>query len=363
MKVPRLRQKIFFWGALANGAMAAGSIIGIKQGSDSQEEQEEANRQAAKASQQAAEEQRRHNLAMEEAARNNPGAIQTSYSALSNATGFAKDLWKTQKNNIVSAAGAGLGLAATGYLGNRLLTSIKDNDSGDNSDTKRFLAKTAVGVGTIGGSIMAAKTGMLGKAAQSFMTTGKGGSFLRGMNPIVRDEVTHKISLGKTLGKNAVNAAFIAMPTGMYMLSKKSKKDMIDNTHPEDQQKEYSILSGVTGRLSNWYGRLKTNPGEALSSAASHVGSTFGFYGQGGTKNVQEQVSELAKSGQASGNSWTKKTADWLARHKNTANLIYGAGALGVGTGIFKATESAVDIPMKKIDKHTYESTEEDDQI
>lgn len=375
MRVPRLRQKIFFLGAAANVAMIGSSVLGVSQGDDAAEQQEEANQQAAK-------EQHRHNLAMEEAAQNNPGAVQSNYSFFSNASGFAKDLWKNQKSNITAAAGMGLGLAATNYLGNRVLTSVKDHENGDDSDTKNFLAKAAVGVGTIGGGIMAAKKGLLGKKAADFMNTGQGASFLKGINPIVRDETTKKISWGGTAMKNLPNAAFIALPTAMYMMGKKSQNDMVDNTQHENQsqQTEYSVLTGITqqrnfgigsgniiGRALDstwgWMKRVKADPKGTLSSAAGHVGSFAGFYGHGGTKATQEQVSNLAELGKQSGNAYTQKAAEWMKKNPNATNVLYGVGALGVGTGITSAADFAIDTPMKAIDKHTYESTAEDNDL
>ena len=153
----KFRQKEFWIGP---ALMAATSILGLKQGADAQKEQEEANEEAAR-------EQRRHNRAMEKAAMTNPEALQKDFAApgsiLKTAGGFAKDLIGTQKGNMKSALGTATTLAGTAYLGNRLATSVKDHKENNDQGNKNLLKKAAIGARVIGGSILAAKKGGLGK--------------------------------------------------------------------------------------------------------------------------------------------------------------------------------------------------------
>lgn len=356
----------------AAGKMLAGAVTpvlvgtslwGVKQGADANKQQEEANEQAAR-------EQRRHNKAMEEAARENPGTIQKDFAAIpgsimKNATGFAKDLFRTQKGNLKHAAGLATSIAGTTYLGNRLATSIKDHQENNDEGNKNFLKKAALTTAAVGGSILAAKRGGLGKPIQNFMTTGKGGKALsalgKAVNPIVRDEAG-KISAGRTLQKNAINGIFVAMPTVSYLAQKKSASDMADNT-----QREYSVLGLVKSGLNatkQGIKSFKAHPGLSTTSGVNHVASFFGMYGNGGTGAVQKTVSNLAKAGQQSGNAWTQKTAEFLGKHKKTANLLATGGTVAVGAGVMKAGNATIEKPMRAIDNDAYKMEDkENDKI
>lgn len=366
------RQKDFFWqGAL----LAGGTLLGLKQSADGNAAQEEANEKMLR-------EQKKHNRAMEEAARKNASAAieaEKSFAALptsvlkgvkdagkalanTKAGGFAKDLLGTQKENIKKAVGTGASFAALGYGGNRLAASIKDHKENNDEGNKSFLKKAALGTAAVGGGILAAKRGLIpgkfGKTAQTFMTTGKGGSALKSLgksvNPIVRDE-TGQISKGGTLGKVGMNAIFLGMPTVSYLAQKKSQNDMIDNT-----QKEFSIMAGIKAG----FGALRNNPGRTITGGINKAASFMGFYGKGGTTAVQKTVGKLAEAGKASGNTWTQKTAEFLGKHKKTANVLAAGGTLAVGGTAMKAGSSLVDKPMKAIDKDAYKMEEpENDKI
>lgn len=364
----KFRQKEFFW---STAIMAGMSALGLKQGADANKEQEEANEAAAR-------EQRRHNKAMEEAARENPAALQKDFAApgsiLKTAGGFAKDLIGTQKGNLKNAGLTAASLAGTTYLGNRLATSVKDAKENGNEENKNFLKKAAIGAGVIGGSILAAKkTGFGSKAIQNFMTTGKGGQALnylgKAANPIVRNEAG-KVSIKGTLGKNAINAAFVAAPTISYLAKNKSAEDMADNTQKEFAAVPMSVMRGlVKGKqgmkaIKTGFNTFKSHPGQSISGGINQVGSFFGMYGKGGTQKVQNTVSELAKAGQKSGNAWTQKTADFLGKHKTTANLLATGGTLAVGTGMMKAGTAAVEKPMRVLDNDAYKmEDQENDKI
>ena len=364
---------------LANSAMIGGTVLGLKQSSDANAAQEEANEKMLR-------EQKKHNRAMEEAARENANAAieaEKSFAALptsvlrggierlrdagrtlanTKAGGFAKDLLGTQKENIKKAVGTGASFAALGYGGNRLAASVKDHKENNDEGNKSFLKKAALGTAAVGGSILAAKRGLIpgkfGKTAQTFMTTGKGGSALKSLgkavNPIVRDE-TGQISKGGTLGKVGFNAMFLGMPTVSYLAQKKSQNDMIDNT-----QKEFSIMAGIKAG----FRALHNNPGRTITGGINKAASFMGFYGKGGTTAVQNTVGKLAEAGKASGNTWTQKTAEFLGKHKKTANVLAAGGTLAVGGAAMKAGSSLVDKPMKTIDKDAYKMEEsENDKI
>lgn len=361
---------------LANSAMIGGTLLGLKQSSDANAAQEEANEKMLR-------EQKKHNRAMEEAARENANAAieaEKSFAALptsvlrggierlrdagrtlanTKAGGFAKDLLGTQKDNIKKAVGTGASFAALGYGGNRLAASIKDHKENNDEGNKSFLKKAALGTAAIGGGILAARKGLIGgKTVQNFMTTGKGGSALKSLgkavNPIVRDEAG-KISKGGTIGKVGMNAVFLGMPTVSYLAQKKSQNDMIDNT-----QKEFSIMAGIRAG----FRALHNNPGRTITGGINKAASFMGFYGKGGTTAVQNTVGKLAEAGKASGNTWTQKTAEFLGKHKKTANVLAAGGTLAVGGAAMKAGSSLVDKPMKTIDKDAYKMEEsENDKI
>lgn len=363
----KFRQKEFFWDVAIPAAMSA---LGLKQGADANKEQEEANEEAAR-------EQRRHNKVMEKAALQNPAALQKDFAApgsiLRTAGGFAKDLIGTQKGNMKNALGTAATLAGTAYLGNRLATSVKDHKENDDKGNKNFLKKAAIGAGVIGGSILAAKKGGLGKPIQNFMTTGKGGQALsslgKAVNPIVRNEAG-KVSIKGTLGKNAINAGFVAMPTISYLAQKKSEKDMTENTQKEFAAVPMSVMRGLVkgrqalGAVKKGINTFKSHPGLSMTGGLNKAASFMGFYGKGGTQNVQNTVSKLAEAGQASGNKWTQGAAKFLGEHKKTANLLATGGTLAAGAGMMKLGTAAVEKPARMLDSDAYKmEDQENDKI
>lgn len=377
----KFKQKLYFFpalvkglGGLTSGIFAGTSLWGIKQAHDANEQQEEANEIAAR-------EQKRHNKAMEEAARENPAAIQKDFgiaqSVIQNigkagkaikatkAGGFANDLIGTQKGNIKNALGWSASLAGTAYLGNRLATSIKNHDEGNDKANKNFLKKAALTAGVVGGSLLAAKKVGFGKPVQNFMTKGKA------MNPIARNKAG-KISVGGTLKKNAFNGVFVAMPTVSYLAQKKSQDDMVDNTQKEYSAVPMSVMKGLANKgrqvgktIKQGFQVFKTHPGQSISGGLNKAGQFMGMYGkESGTKGVQNTVSKLAKAGQKSGNEWTQKTAKYLGEHKTTANLLATGGALAVGGGLMKAGTAVVEKPTRLLDKEAYKmEDQENDKI
>ena len=390
------RQKEFWIGP----ALIAGStILGLKQGADANAAQEEANEEMLK-------EQKKHNRAMEEAARK-VGAIEAekSFAALPTSVlrgmvrvknagraigntqvgGLAKDFLGTQKENIKTAVGTGASFAALGYAGNRLATSVKDHKENNDEGNKSFLKKAALGTAAIGGGILAARKGLIGKKAQTFMTTGKGGNAIKSLgkavNPIVRNKETGQISKGETIGRVGINAAFLSAPTVSYLKQKKSEEDMIDNTQKEFSVIPMSVMRGIVkakqGLQAAKNSTLLKKPGQAISSGVSKAGSWIGFYGKGGTEAVQKTGQSLLEKGLArdaknGGKSLSTKIGEWVTKkdangnlvNAGKANLAAAAGTIGVGGLAMKAGSSLVDKPMRVLDKDAYKmEDQENDKI
>ena len=205
------------------------------------------------------------------------------------------------------------------------------------------------------------------------MTTGKGGQTLstigKAVNPIVKNEAG-KISVKGTLGKNAINAGFIAAPTISYLAKKKSENDMTENTQKEFAAVPMSVMRGLVkgrqamGAVKNGVNTFKSHPGLSISGGLNRAASFMGFYGKGGTKAVQNTVSKLAEAGQKSGNTWTQGTAKFLGEHKKTANLLATGGTLAAGTGMMKLGTAAVEKPARLLDNDAYKmEDQENDKI
>lgn len=254
----KYRQKKFaIPAAVIAGANIAGTAVGLagmKQSADqAKEAEEQAEEQKA-----ALDRQTKALNKIAKAAKNNPEVArqvmeqkQMSITRLfaipagmaKNVAGFAKDIWKTQKGNVGSAAKAGLGFGAMTWAGNRLTTSIKDHDEGHDEQNRSFLKKAALGTAAVGGGILAARKGAFGKGAQTFMKTGGGAKALNavktGVNPIVRDQKTGAIQGKQTALKVGMNGLFIGMPVLGYMGQRKQQQDQAAQT-----QKAYSDNDG-----------------------------------------------------------------------------------------------------------------------
>ena len=159
-----------------------------------------------------------------------------------NVTGFAKDLWKTQKKNVMKTGKVGLGFGAMTYAGNRITTSLKDHDEGNDKKNLGFLGKAALAGTTIGGTYLAAKHGMLGKTPikstiKSLDGKSVSGVVQKGMekvgravNPIQRTKEGNVDKL-----PTALNTVFVGMPVVGYLGQRKQIKDQAKQT-----EKSYS---------------------------------------------------------------------------------------------------------------------------
>ena len=157
----------------------------------------------------------------------NPGTI-------NNLKGFASDIWKTQGSNIKKAGKVSLGFGAMGYAGNRITTSLKDHDEGNDKKNLGFLGKAALTGAALGGTYMAAKKGMLGKAPikslgdKSISQAVQGGmeKVGRAVNPIkLKKDPNAKFGY-KGIGETAMNAGFVALPVAGYLGQRKQQEDM-----------------------------------------------------------------------------------------------------------------------------------------
>ena len=152
---------------------------------------------------------------------------------LNNLKGFASDIWKTQGSNIKKAGKVSLGFGAMGYAGNRITTSLKDHDEGNDKKNLGFLGKAALTGAALGGTYMAAKKGMLGKAPikslgdKSISQAVQGGmeKVGRAVNPIkLKKDPNAKFGY-KGIGETAMNAGFVALPVAGYLGQRKQQED------------------------------------------------------------------------------------------------------------------------------------------
>jgi hypothetical protein len=347
----KFKQKLYFAPAAALAAvggkaglavMGAGTGISAIQGYNANSEAEEQT-----------EEMKRHNMKMEKIAKEqvqeqkNFGAAQIM-SMVKNATeavknsqvgGFANDMYKMHGSGLKKAAGIGASFAGLGYIGNRAAQSWKDHDEGNDGKTGKALAKIAGTAAVVGGGVLAAKKGVLGKTAQNFMSKeGTGGKALsslgKAVNPIVRDDKTGAIKGKATLGKVAMNGFFAGMPVLGYAAQRGQEKEQSE-AQANYSEKEGSgigkkILSGlaVAGTVAGGvYGARKGVFGagaqKAVGNKLAQAGSFLGKYGA--TKGVGER---LIKSGSdAFGQGSAKKLADLQAN------------AFGKGTGVQMSAE------------------------
>lgn len=165
-------------------------------------------------------------------------------STMKNLGGFAKDLWKTQKKNVMKTGKIGLGFGAMTYAGNRITTSLKDHDEGNDKKNLGFLGKAALSGAALGGTYLAARKGMLGKTPIKALNGKTGSKAVQGgmekvgraINPIQRkDGKIDKLATG-------LNGLFIGMPVVGYLGQRQQIKDQTKQT-----EKAYSDDSETNG--------------------------------------------------------------------------------------------------------------------
>ena len=207
-----------------------------------------------------------------------------------NVTGFAKDLWKTQKGNVKRAGKIGLGFGAMTYAGNRITTSLKDHDEGNDEKNLGFLGKAALTGAALGGTYLAAKKGMLGKTPIKALGGKTGSQAIQGgmekvgkaINPIQRkDGKIDKLSTG-------LNATFIGMPVLGYLGQRQQIKDQAEQTekaYSDDSEtngtgkKLLKIGTGILGTagaiVAAKHGKLGAGTQRFIGNTTAHIGGTL----------------------------------------------------------------------------------------
>ena len=307
----RFRQKMFTPAALlpmlANGAMIGGTVLNLKQGADQAKEAEE----QAQKTQAALDRQTKALNKIAKEAKSNPEIAQQVVQqkqmseriklfaaipagAVKNVTGFAKDLWKTQKGNVKNAGKVGLGFGAMTYAGNRITTSLKDHDEGHDEKNLGFLGKAALTGAALGGTYLAAKKGMLGKTPIKALGGKTGSQAIQGgmekvgkaINPIQRKNgKIDKLSTG-------LNTAFVGMPVVGYLGQRQQIKDQANQT-----EKAYSDGSenGGTGKK-----LLKVGTG-ILGAAGTIALARKGKLGAGAQRFVGNATAQIGVTLKAAG--------------------------------------------------------------
>ena len=261
----RFRQKEFIAPFVAGLLTPTNLLIGgttalsLKQGADQAKEAEEQaeqtkaalDRQTKALNRIAKEAKNNPELAQQVVAQKNMSRIKLfaaiNPSTLKNISGFAKDVWKTQKGNVAGTAKIGLGFGAMGWAGNRIATSLKDNDEGRNDKNKNFLKKAALGAAGIGTAYTLARKGKLGAASKplenGFKFVGKAVNPIK-LKKVAADPNKSVLNPGKYgiggVGETALNATFVGMPVLGYLGQRKQQQDQAAQT----QERGYSDNNG-----------------------------------------------------------------------------------------------------------------------
>ena len=213
---------------------------------------------------------------------------------MKNLGGFAKDLWKTQKGNVKNAGKIGLGFGAMTYAGNRITTSLKDHDEGNDKKNLGFLGKAALAGATIGGTYLAAKKGKLGAKPIEALGGKTGSQAIQGgmekvgraINPIQRKNgKIDKLSTG-------LNSAFVGMPVIGYLGQRQQIKDQAKQT--EKAYSDGSENSGVGKKL------LKVGTG-ILGAAGTIALARKGKLGAGAQRFVGNATAQIGGTLKAAG--------------------------------------------------------------
>lgn len=371
-------------GTVISGLGLASSAVGIKQGFDVAAQNEElADQQRRESSKLRASLDRLANSDVSPEKKQEAAGLfsQRSYAipaagakgVMSNLGGFAKDLWGQFGGNAKSAVKMGAGFAATGYVGNRIATSLKDHDEGRDDKNANFLKKAAITGAAVGGGLLAARRGWIGgQGVKNFMTKGAGGKYYNTAKNVLKENVSPivKNENGK-YGINPWNTIFLAAPTVTYLTTRKGKKDMVNNTSPQQpsdyppqqEERQYSgWFKGMVSSVGSSLKQMRNQPiGQTLSGGVSKIGNFTGFMGtKGGTQAVQSGLKELERRGIQSGNQYTQAVAKWGQKHKYAMNIASGVAAAGVGGAAMKIGGKIVDTPMKAIDKDAYKMEEQE---
>ena len=226
-----------------------------------------------------------------------------------NITGFAKDLWQTQKGNAGKAAKIGLSFGAMGYAGNRITTSLKDHDEGNDDKNTGFLKKAALTGAALGGTYLAARKGKLGTKPIEALGGKTGSQAIQGsmekigkaINPIQKKNgKIDKLATG-------LNATFIGMPVVGYLGQRKQIKDQAQQTekaYSDDSEtngagkKLVKIGTGILGAAGALAlakkGKLGAGTQRFIGNTTAHLGGTL--KAAGATKVGNKMAAEGSKT-------------------------------------------------------------------
>ena len=354
----RFRQKNFVAPIVAslltptNALLAGTSILGMKQSSDQAKEAEK----QAEETQAALDRQTKVLNKIAKEAKSNPELAQKVVQqkqmseriklfaaipagTVKNVTGFAKDLLKTQKGNIRKAGKIGLGFGAMTYAGNRITTSLKDHDEGNDKKNLGFLGKAALTGAALGGTYLAARKGKLGTKPIEALGGKTGSQAIQGgmekvgktINPIQRKNgKIDKLSTG-------LNTAFIGMPVVGYLGQRQQIKDQAKQTEKAYSdgsenggtgKKLLKVGTGILGAAGTVAlarkGKLGARAQRIIGNTTAHLGGTLKAAGATNVGN------KMAASGSKTYAEGLRKNGSILSDHeKRKAAIAKFKGATG----------------------------------
>lgn len=271
--------------------------------------------------------------------------------------GFAQDVWKTQKGNVMKAGKIGLGFGAMGYAGNRITTSLKDHDEGNDEKNKSFLKKAALGTAAVGTTYMLARKGKLGKNpiqnSSIKALDGKTGSQViqggmekvgRAINPIQKDS-----KLG-----TALNLGFVSMPVVGYLGQRKQQQDQAAQTQEartyseNDSKKRNGLLKaaaaigGTAGTIAlARRGTFGAGTQKFIGNATANIGGTLNSLGSGKISKILAKDGSMTyakgieKSGKLDGRTVTQVARDRYKDSLAPNKISSGASKVGSFIGFY----------------------------
>ena len=341
----RYREKQFILPLLLNGACIGSSLLDY---SATKQAEKDSNENAEKQEELMKEQNRKLEMISEraksspEVAENVQSVLQktpekehfysiVSPSTLKNAKLFAKDLIGIagkHKDKVAGFMAMGAGMGAAGYAANKYIQhDIKKNN----------LEDTMIGNSNPEQKAYAISTGSIMQGVK------RAGNFAK--KTVAKN---WKTSLGWGLGLTAAPAIL------QYQADKKAVTDQINSTQPQDQQREYSVLSKGASIMKGIQGGFKTlraHPGKTILGGVSNL--TFG----GGKSGVKTIAGEMA-GGQSS---WTRKLAGKMTTVGKNGEVLPTkmalAASIPVGIGLMSTMnmgQKAVENTARKLDPGAY---------
>lgn len=301
----RFKEKIYFLPAAANVAMIGSSVMGLKQGADSQKQQEEANEEQTRL-------MKKQNEALVNLAKQNPqqavqvqGIKQNQFSIMSsNAGKFIKDMGNMMKTDqaggvLGKATGFGLVSGVGTYIGNKVIQGAEAARNKPDSQQRGY---------------------------------SWGGSFING----VKKQMTP--------GMLAFGAGVPLLFYGIDRINQKNTAgNMVNNTQssPTPANQPQSIMSSSQ--------RNYAFNGTAVKGFFNRIrpdSFTMGFGGklQGAGKWMQQNGTS----------DWTKKLGSAIEKHPQRTAWATLAPGLVIGGKVMETGEKVVEKPMRMIDSGAY---------